>query len=108
MSDFQHFTLLHERKTPHIQWSAWCPTMDVLAVASGDKTTLFRLSGQRLGAVTQSGQVECMCWSPDGKVVALSHCNGITLYCVENNYSRILSNNNNNSSDGDSSQVVLY
>lgn len=83
----QHFTQLADKSlTADIKIATWCPTMDLLALATADgQLCLHRLNWQRLWAISPESTVTSLCWRPDGKVLACGHEDGfISLLNVEN------------------------
>ena len=83
----QSFTQLADKSlTADIKIATWCPTMDLLALATADgQLCLHRLNWQRLWAVSPESAVTSLCWRPDGKVLACGHDDGfISLLNVEN------------------------
>mmetsp|Transcript_21502 Transcript_21502/g.55156 ORF Transcript_21502/g.55156 Transcript_21502/m.55156 type:complete len:831 (+) Transcript_21502:164-2656(+) len=92
MGEAVAFTPLLDRSLPaEVRVSAWCPTMDLLALATADgQVAVQRLtwqprSWQQLWSVTPEADVTSLCWQPDGKALAVGHCDGgIALLDVEN------------------------
>ena len=86
-STSQSFTQLADKSlTADIKIATWCPTMDLLALATADgQLCLHRLNWQRLWAISPESLVTSLCWRPDGKVLACGHEDGfISLLNVEN------------------------
>ena len=49
----------------------WCPTMDLLAIVTGDgQLATHRLNWQRLWAISPESRIQSLCWRPDGKELA--------------------------------------
>lgn len=85
-SSNQSFTQLADKSlTADIKIATWCPTMDLLALATADgQLCLHRLNWQRLWATSPESTVTSLCWRPDGKVLACGHEDGfISLLNVE-------------------------
>lgn len=64
---------------------AWCPTMDLLALVVGENmVAVHRLSWARLLTFEHTSSVSALCWSPDGRTLAVGFDDGrLTLYDVE-------------------------
>ena len=63
----------------------WCPTMDLLAIATSDsQVSVYRVTWQRLFAISTSQPVHCVAWRPDGQQLAVGTADGaVALYNVE-------------------------
>ena len=90
----QHFTLLHDKNMlAPASASSWCPTMDLLALATTDgQLSLSRLEWNKQGgerenklwSVNPDTQVTALGWRPDGKVLVSGHLDGtVVLHHVE-------------------------
>lgn len=95
------FTLLVERGVAaEVALAAWCPAMDLLALASTDgQLSVHRLNWQRLWSSTPesiSGRssgfvsgslITALTWSPDGKLLAVGGADGgVALLCAEDGH----------------------
>ncbi|KAG0651892.1 hypothetical protein D0Z07_1276 [Hyphodiscus hymeniophilus] len=69
---------LHQTADPELL--TYCPSMDLLAVASTDQQVLiYRLNGQRVYGAAQKGsslQVESIRWKPNGQLLAIAWSDG--------------------------------
>lgn len=72
--------------TGEVVASAWCPTMDLLAIATADgQLYLHRLNWQRVWLITPDSPVTAVCWHPSGKGLATGHKDGtVSLLHLEN------------------------
>ena len=88
------FTLLHDKNMlAPASASSWCPTMDLLALATTDgQLSLARLDWNKQGGERENklwttnpeSPVTSLGWRPDGKVLASGHADGtVTLHHVE-------------------------
>lgn len=69
-----------------IRLVAWCEAMDLVAIIVVPNTLQIRhgLNGQILFSMQFEGEdITCLCWRPDGKVVAVSQTNICSLVIVE-------------------------
>ncbi|KAI8058243.1 anaphase-promoting complex, cyclosome, subunit 4-domain-containing protein [Syncephalis plumigaleata] len=77
----RHFHLYSERSLADpVQLASWCPTMDILAIAhSRGDLTVSRISWSRawtLPAESNSSQITCINWRPDGRLLAVGYADG--------------------------------
>ena len=82
----ESFTLHGDKAVmSEVRLASWSPVNDLLAVVFDDgPLTLYRLSWQRLWMATPDRTVACLCWRPDGGVLAAGTADGfVTLYRVE-------------------------
>lgn len=63
----------------------WCPTMDLIAIATSDsQVSVYRVTWQRLFAISTSHSVHCIAWRPDGQQLAVGMSDGsVAFYNVE-------------------------
>eukprot|EP00967_Tisochrysis_lutea_P148819 scaffold284914_cov32-Tisochrysis_lutea.AAC.1 len=63
----------------------WCPTMDLIAIATSDlQVAVYRVTWQRLFAISSAQPVHCLAWRPDGQQLAVGTSDGsVALYNVE-------------------------
>ena len=70
-----------------ISHMAWCPTMDLLAVVTGDSQLMVHRPASWTRLFTHAGfdhPIACLAWRPDGQVLAVGHSNGsVTMFGVE-------------------------
>lgn len=79
---------LEERQvSTEVTLMRWSPKMDLLALANvKGEVTLHRLTFQRVWLLSpqdESGQVENICWRPDGKLLAVTYNESKTLYLID-------------------------
>ena len=90
----QSFTLLHDKNMlAPASASSWCPTMDLLALATTDgQLSLSRLEWNKQGGERENklwstnpdAPVTSLGWRPDGKVLVSGHADGtVVLHHVE-------------------------
>ena len=72
------FSALSDRLLPaKTQLAAWCPTMDLLAVAFADgRVAVHRLNWQRLWMVTPDAAPTALAWTPSGSALAVGRQDG--------------------------------
>ncbi len=68
---------------------AWCPTMDLLVLATKSAIVVHRLNWQRLLTISlssaQLAAVTALSWRPDGRILAVGHADGtVSMHEVEN------------------------
>lgn len=60
--------------------AAWCPSMDLLAVAfEGGRVAVHRLNWQRLWLVTLPSSPTAIVWTPDGEALTVGCQSGTVL-----------------------------
>ena len=90
----QAFTLLHDKNMlAPASAASWCPTMDLLALATSDgQLALSRLDWNKTGAERENrlwtanpdSPVTSLGWRPDGKILVSGHADGaVQLYHAE-------------------------
>ena len=90
----QAFTLLHDKNMlAPASAASWCPTMDLLALATSDgQLALSRLDWNkdrgerenRLWTANSDSPVTSLGWRPDGKILVSGHADGaVQLYHAE-------------------------
>mmetsp|Transcript_11403 Transcript_11403/g.41726 ORF Transcript_11403/g.41726 Transcript_11403/m.41726 type:complete len:834 (+) Transcript_11403:72-2573(+) len=75
------FRLIHDKSLlSQVLTMSWCPTMDLIALATADKqVSVYRASPdwwQRLWSISADEIVTQICWRPDGKALAVGSQNG--------------------------------
>lgn len=81
------FQLQFDKPIPfQIKMAEWNPEKDLLAMVTDDsKVLLHRFNWQRLWTISPGKCITSICWSPDGKIIALGTENGLLLlHDVEN------------------------
>eukprot|EP00045_Choanoeca_perplexa_P012615 m.138566 g.138566 ORF g.138566 m.138566 type:complete len:740 (+) comp16074_c0_seq3:71-2290(+) len=76
------YQLLEEQQCQgHVTAMAWCPTMDLVALAlDNGQVHVRRLSWQRvwmLDTLEEKPAITALCWSPDGQQLALAYSSGM-------------------------------
>ena len=90
----QAFTLLHDKNMlAPASAASWCPTMDLLALATSDgQLALSRLDWNKTGGERENrlwtanpdSPVTSLGWRPDGKILVSGHADGaVQLYHAE-------------------------
>lgn len=74
----ESFATLTDRLLPApVAHAAWCPTMDLVAVAFTDgRIAVHRLNWQRLWLVTPDAAPTALAWTPSGDVLAIGRADG--------------------------------
>lgn len=86
MTPLESFAELTDRILPApIALAAWCPTMDLLAVAFTDgRVAAHRLNWQRLWLVTPDAAPTALSWTPSGDALAVGRTDGaVSLLAAE-------------------------
>uniref|UniRef100_A0A804R0J8 Anaphase-promoting complex subunit 4-like WD40 domain-containing protein n=1 Tax=Zea mays TaxID=4577 RepID=A0A804R0J8_MAIZE len=67
------FQLQFDKPIPfQIKMAEWNPEKDLLAMVTDDsKVLLHRFNWQRLWTISLGKCITSICWSPDGKIIAL-------------------------------------
>lgn len=82
----ESFAALSDRLLPGTAaLAAWCPTMDLLAVAFADGSiAVHRLNWQRLWLVTPDAAPTALAWTPGGESLAVGRADGaVSLLAAE-------------------------